>query len=156
MSTDAPDTGSRIREIIDDVRTYLEKRLELFVLTLTERITFMLADAIQRVIGIILLAGGFMFLWFALSFFLSELLGSHSLGFLIGSVPLLIAGFVFVILQPLIITRKIQDGMLRQFLAAFDTARRPEEERNSKRGGSVRAQSKAERTGGEKTPSGTN
>ncbi|MEX2585903.1 MAG: phage holin family protein [Balneolaceae bacterium] len=127
MSDYKPGMESKIREIIDDVRSYVEKRLELFVLTITERVTFMLADAIQRIVGIFMLAGGIFFLWFAFSFYLSELIGSYSLGFLAGSLPLLIAGLVFVKLQPALLTRKIQDGMLKQFLDAFDSARKEQE-----------------------------
>lgn len=85
------ETG-RFRRIAEDLRSYVEKRLELFVLTLLERVTFILADTLQRIIGILLLAGGLLFAWFALSFFLSEWLGSHALGFLVGSLPLILAG----------------------------------------------------------------
>lgn len=127
MSDYKPGMESKIREVIDDVRSYVEKRLELFVLTITERVTFMLADAIQRIVGIFMLAGGIFFLWFAFSFYLSELIGSYSLGFLAGSLPLLIFGLVFVKLQPVLLTRKIQDGMLKQFLDAFDSARKEQE-----------------------------
>lgn len=114
------ETG-RFRRIAEDLRSYVEKRLELFVLTLLERVTFILADTLQRIIGILLLAGGLLFAWFALSFFLSAWLGSHALGFLVGSLPLILAGVVFVALQPVWITRKIQEGMLSQFLQSFDT-----------------------------------
>lgn len=128
MSDHEPGIESRLREIIEGVRTFIEKRLELFVLTLTERVTFMLADAIQRIVGIFMLAGGVFFLWFAFSFYLSDLVGSYSLGFLAGSLPLLIAGLIFVKLQPVVLTRKIQDGMLKQFLGAFDSARKDQED----------------------------
>lgn len=133
MSDHEPGIESRIREIIEDVRNYIEKRLELFVLTLTERVTFMLADAVQRIVGIFMLAGGVFFLWFAFSFYLSELVGSYSLGFLAGSLPLLIAGLIFVKLQPIVLTRKIQDGMLKQFLDAFDSARQEEKEESERK-----------------------
>ena len=131
MPPGSSENGAGIKETLNDIRDYLEKRLELFVLTLSDRITFMLADAIQRIVGILLLAGGFMVAWFALSFYLSELLGSHALGFLAGSLPLLIIGLIFVAVQPVVITRRIQYGMLSQFMAAFDAVRESEDENGS-------------------------
>ena len=61
-----------------------------------------------------------MFVWFAFSFLISEWVGSQPLGFLLAALPLLIAGLIFVMVQPVMITRRIQAGMLRQFLEAFE------------------------------------
>lgn len=109
-----------IKEISRDVRLYVEKRFELFSLSISDQISFILADSLQRVIGFLLLAGGGFFLWMALGFYLGELLQSNSLGFLIASLPLLISGFLFLRIHPASVTKKIQTDILKQMLGAMD------------------------------------
>ncbi|MGM0507454.1 MAG: hypothetical protein ACQER4_09755 [Bacteroidota bacterium] len=116
-----PDDGS-VKEMLEDARIYLEKRIELLMLSFVERFTFILADAVQRLAGLVIFALGAFFFWFALSFMVSEWVGSTALGFLITSVPLLLSGAIFLWIQPGRVRRAIQVGMIRQFLRAFDDA----------------------------------
>lgn len=109
-----------LKEILADARLYLEKRIELFMLGFVERLTFLLADAIQRIAGLVIFSLGAFFLWFALSFIVGDWVNSDALGFLITSIPLLLGGGMFLWIQPGRIRRMIQAGMIRQFLRAFD------------------------------------
>lgn len=119
--TDSSEDGS-MKEMFEDARIYLEKRLELLMLSFVERFTFILADAVQRLAGLVIFALGAFFFWFALSFMVSAWVGSTALGFLITSLPLLIFGAIFLWIQPGRVRRAIQVGMIRQFLSAFDDA----------------------------------
>ncbi len=120
MSMKTSEISEGIKEISRDVRLYVEKRFELFSLTISEQISFILADSLQRVIGFLLLAGGGFFLWLALGFYLGELLQSNSLGFLLSSLPLLIAGFLFLKIHPVSVTKQIQSDILKQMVDAMD------------------------------------
>ena len=110
------DISAGIREMSRDVRKYVEKRLELFSLSISEQLSFILADSIQQIAGLLLFAGGFYFLWMALGFYLGELLESNSLGFLLASIPLLFGGILFLRIQPAGLTKKIQSDILNKML----------------------------------------
>ncbi|MEX1062142.1 MAG: hypothetical protein WEC12_00950 [Balneolaceae bacterium] len=120
MSANPAPTNSGIKGISQDVRKFIEKRLELFILTFSEQVTYILAGSIQRVIGILMLGGGFMFAWFALCYYLGTLVDSNALGFLLGSIPLIVAGFTFLKMKPKAVTRKIQAGMVQEVLQSLD------------------------------------
>lgn len=78
-----------------DIKEYVEKRVQLFTLTLYEKISLILAHSFQQVLGVLFIGGGILFAWFALSYFVGRLVGDTGLGFLISSVPLFIAGIIF-------------------------------------------------------------
>jgi len=132
MSMKTSEISEGIKEISRDVRIYVEKRFELFSLTISEQISFILADSLQRVIGFLLLAGGFIFLWLALGFYLGELLQSNSIGFLLSSLPLLIAGFLFLKIQPVSVTKQIQSDILKQMMDTMDMISLETESKNDK------------------------
>jgi len=132
MSMKTSEISEGIKEISRDVRLYVEKRFELFSLTISEQISFILADSLQRVIGFLLLAGGFIFLWLALGFYLGELLQSNSIGFLLSSLPLLIAGFLFLKIQPVSVTKQIQSDILKQMMDTMDMISLETESKNDK------------------------
>ncbi|MEX0594367.1 MAG: hypothetical protein WD115_06290 [Balneolaceae bacterium] len=117
--TESTDEGS-IKEMLEDARIYLEKRIELLMLGFVERFTFLLADAVQRLAGLVIFTLGAFFFWFAFSFIVSDWVGSTAIGFLLTSLPLLLAGGMFLWIQPGRVRRAIQAGMIRQFLRAFD------------------------------------
>jgi len=120
MKINTSEISEGLKEISRDVRIYIEKRFELFSLSISEQISFILADSLQRVIGILLLAGGVFFLWMALGFYLGEVLQSNSFGFLLASLPLILAGILFLKIHPVAITHQIQSDILKQMLIAMD------------------------------------
>lgn len=134
MPGDSTHTDSGLKGITEDVRRYIEKRLELFALTLSEQVSFILADTMQRLIGVLMLACGLLIAWFALSFYVSELVGSTSLGFLISSLPLILAGFIFLKVKPRSITRAIQAGIIQEVMLSFDSLESRQKKMNEEKG----------------------
>lgn len=120
MSEDESHNRSDFSGITKEVRRYIEKRMELFALSIGEQLSLIMADSIQRVIGILLVAGGLFFAWFALGYYLGDLFEDQALGFLGAAIPLLLIGFIFMRIKPVSITRKIQSGILKEFLKTLD------------------------------------
>ena len=92
--------GQRLRTISADLKLYFEKRIELVMLNVGEYVSGWMAASIQRATGALLLLGGLCFLLVALAIYLGNILGSESLGYVLVSLPLLIAGLLFVYLKP--------------------------------------------------------
>lgn len=111
---------SGIVGIGEDLKKYVEKRLELLVITIAEQVSLILADSIQRILGMLLLAGGLFFLWFAAGFYVGELVESYALGFLIVSIPPIVAGILFLKFKPDSVTRSIQAEIVKNFLQSVD------------------------------------
>ncbi|MEX0769268.1 MAG: phage holin family protein [Balneolaceae bacterium] len=120
MSDDESHNRPGFTGITREARRYIEKRLELFALSIGEQVTRIAADGIQRVIGILLVGGGLFFALFALGYYLGDLLDNTALGFLGVSVPLLLIGFIFMKVKPNSITRAIQSGILKDYIQALD------------------------------------
>ncbi|MGF1671658.1 MAG: phage holin family protein [Balneolaceae bacterium] len=136
MEKESSDISAGIKDISRDVRSYVEKRLELYLLSITEQTSYMIADSIQRFTGKLLLFGGVFFLWMALGFFLGEVMNSNSIGFLISSLPLLLTGLLLLRIKPVSITNKIQSEILRKILQSMenisvDTSHYEEKEKSS-------------------------
>lgn len=117
--------------LTSEVRLYIEKRVELFTLTLAEQISLVAAHSIQKLIGILLLSGAAFFLWFSLGFFLGELLDSFGLGFLLAALPLLLAGFIFANQKSKKLTEKIQADLIGKVMENFDSKLNSEEEKEN-------------------------
>ncbi len=120
MAGNDPHTDSGLKSILRDVRLYVEKRLELFTITISEQVASILAESIHRIAGFLILGAGLMIFWFAIGYLLGELLESVWLGFLISSIPLILFGLLFVNLRPKWLTRKIQSDMVEQILNSID------------------------------------
>lgn len=97
-----------------DLKDYVESRIELFSITIAEEIANTISASIQKFVGIIFLSLGAVFLWIALGFFLSELLNSQSLGFLIASLPLVFIGFILYNRTSKTLEEKIQLDIIRK------------------------------------------
>ncbi len=114
------------REEIDDnpigkdFKTYVENRIQLVMISVTEQVSYLFADSLQKIIGIASMAIGFLFVWFALAYYLSELFNSLALGFLVAAIPLLLFGYIFskVGYKPLV--KKFQHDMLNKMSESFD------------------------------------
>lgn len=103
-----------------DLREYVEKRAELFRLTILEETSLLVAQGIQRVTGILLLAGAVFFAWFAFSFLISELLNSMSAGFALSSLPLFLLAILFMNKKSKKMTERIQAGLIDRALKSIE------------------------------------
>lgn len=100
--------GRRLRTITADLKLYIEKRIELAMLNAGEALSGLMAASVQRGVGIFLLLGGICFILFALAIYLGDLLDSQSLGYVLVSLPLLIAGLLFLNLKPNALFEQLQ------------------------------------------------
>ena len=80
-----------VRSLIEDVKEWVELRLELFQLDVEDRIQAVANDILLIILVIVLFSVAFLFLSLAAAFALGQWLGSNALGFLI-------VAFVFVLL----------------------------------------------------------
>jgi hypothetical protein len=120
MNEDSQHNSDEKTGIGDELRLYVEKRIELFTLTITEQVSSIAAHTIQKMIGILLLAGAAFFAWFALGFFIGELLESNGLGFLIASLPLFLGGYLFFNRKSVTLTEKIQSEMIAKTMSSLE------------------------------------
>lgn len=108
------------RNLKKDIREYIEKRIELFSLTLAEDLSLIIAHSFQRFTGVLIFAGALLFAWFAFAFLLSDLVGNMSAGFALSSVPLFILAAVFMNRKSKSVTEKIQAELIEKMLLHFD------------------------------------
>jgi len=133
MSGDSSHTDAGLKGLTNDVRRYIEIRFELFALTLGEQVSFILADTMQRLIGVLMLAFGLLIAWFALSFYISDLVNSRSLGFLFSSLPLILSGLIFLKVKPKFITRAIQAGIIQEVMLSFDSLEKNQKDKKERK-----------------------
>ena len=114
--------SERLKKITNELKSYMEARIDLLVLTLGEQVTQWVGDSIQKFVGYIILGTGFLFALIALAFYLGELplINSEALGFLIVAGGLLLIGIIFAFATPKRISRSIQQQMMEGVLKAID------------------------------------
>lgn len=103
--------GNRLKTISTDVKLYIEKRIELLLLNIGERLSQWAAESVHKLIGISLLVLGAIFTLTTLAIFLSDILNNPTLGFLIVSVFLLLLGGMSYYLKP----HRFSDYLQHQF-----------------------------------------
>lgn len=112
-NNDQPGIGS-------DIRLYVEKRIQLLTITIAEQVSRIAAESVQKLIGLLLIAGGFFFVWFALGYFVGDLVNNIGIGFLIVSLPPLITGYIFFNSKSEKLTSKIQADMISKAMQSVE------------------------------------
>lgn len=125
MSLRDQKNGSAKKSMTSEVRQYVEKRLELFSLTIAEQVTQILAESFQKVLGLFILSFAIFFFWFAIGFWVGELIGSISAGFAISSIPLFLVGFFLVNRTFKSITEKVQSQLISKVFDNLDSDQEP-------------------------------
>jgi hypothetical protein len=97
-----------------DIKSYVDSRLELFIISFAEKIASTISASIQKTMGIVLLAVGALFLWIALGLFLGDLLDNNALGFLLSSLPLLLIGLILFKRSSKGLEAKIQSDIINK------------------------------------------
>jgi|AntRauTorcE11897_2_1112592.scaffolds.fasta_scaffold36844_3 hypothetical protein len=118
--------------LTDEIRAYVEKRVQLLILTISERISNIIAHSIQRLMGLVLLGFALYFIFLALGFYLGELLGNYSYGFAIVSSPFLLIGLILLKRKSKRITEKIQADLIEKMMADFEEISNEETQKNFK------------------------
>ncbi len=104
------------RRLSRELRSYIEKRFELMATDLNGQFSMMASIMVLRMIGLIILLFGVFFLLYALARYLGDLLNNISLGFLLASIPLFVAGISLALLRPRRLLHRIRLQFFRQFM----------------------------------------
>jgi len=112
--------GQRLRSITADLKLYIEKRLELVMLNAGEQISGWMAASVYRAAGVLFLLVGVCFLLVALAIYLGDVLGNESLGYVLVSLPLLLAGSLFVYLKPKGLFDRLQQSFESEVIKAIN------------------------------------
>ncbi len=126
MLEEEKQNGKAKKKITDEVRQYIEKRLELFSLTIAEQVSRLLAESFQQILGLFVLSFALFFFWFAVGFWVGGLIGSISAGFAISSLPLFLIGYLLMNRSSKGFTEKIQAQLISKVIDDFDSDQEPE------------------------------
>lgn len=121
MSLEDQKNGTTKKSMTGEVRQYVEKRLELFSLSIAEQVTRILAESFQKVLGLFILSFALFFFWFAVGFWVGELIGSLSAGFAISAVPLFLVGFFLLKKTSRSLTEKVQSELISKVIDEFES-----------------------------------
>ncbi|MDZ7715457.1 MAG: phage holin family protein [Balneolaceae bacterium] len=124
---DSDQLGQRFKAISSDLKLYIEKRVELFLLNIGEHMSRLMAESIQKTAGILMLFGGLVCLVVALAIYLGNILDNESLGYIIVSLPLLVIGLLFFYLKPDSLRQSIQDHFESEFIKALNSSDKKEQ-----------------------------
>lgn len=116
MSAEEFNNGHNKKKLTDEVRQYIEKRFELFSLTIAEQVSRIAAESFLQILGMFILSFALFFFWFAVGFWVGELIGSLSAGFAISSIPLFLAGFLLMRKGSNRITEKVQAQLISKVI----------------------------------------
>ena len=112
--------GQRLRGITADLKRYIEKRIELMMLSSGEYFSKWVAMSVHRTAGAMFILLGISFLFVALAIYIGDLLGNPSLGYVIVSLPLFILGFSFLYLKPRRLFEELQNRFEVELIEAVE------------------------------------
>ncbi len=117
---DSDEHTEKLKSITAELRQYVEKRIELASLTISEQVSLVASQSLQQLIGILLIAAGAFFLWFGVAFLVGDLIDNTGLGFVIASLPVLIFGYVFLNRKSSKMTERIQAELMRKVMESVE------------------------------------
>lgn len=115
------DLGQRIKHVTHEMKDYVETRMELTMLNVSDKITYWIGHTIQSLVGYTILLLGVLFGMFALSIYLGDLLNNPWAGYAIVGSPFLLIGLIFVLFKPKSITRRIQKELMAEVLDSMSS-----------------------------------
>ena len=118
--------GQRIKQVSNELKGYVETRIELLILNLSDKGTLWLGDLIQHTFNLVILGAGLLFGLIALGFYLGNLLNSMSAGFGIIGGFLFLIGLILMISKPKSISQKIQNQIMRDVIDALESKKEHE------------------------------
>jgi hypothetical protein len=110
------DLGSRIKQITRELKQYVETRIELTILNVSDKVTYLIGQSIQQLFGYTIFALGLVFGLVALAIYLGDVLDTEWAGYALVGAPFLIFGLIFITIKPKSIARKIQAQLLAELL----------------------------------------
>jgi len=114
LAKEKKDTKFSLSGSFKKTREYIDTRLKLFQLKLTERSSRLIASLLVDAVKVVLVLFVVFFFSLALGFYLSELLGSTSLGFLTtGGI------FILLFLLILLVERRLEHFLMNMSIKRF-------------------------------------
>lgn len=108
--------GNRLKNIKNELQEYIETRLAIKAIDIGEKVTYLIGQFIQQLIGYTVLIIGLLFALIALSLYVGDLVESRALGYAIVSSPFIIVGLIFIITKPKKVALSIQDKIMDELL----------------------------------------
>jgi len=112
--------GSRLKQLSSELREYIETRIDLFVLNLSDQITHWISISIQKIIGFSTIGSGLLFGMIALAIYLGDVLNNEALGFAIIALPLILIGLILAFSKPFGIANTIQKQLMVGVLESLE------------------------------------
>ncbi len=112
--------NSRVKQITNELKQYVETRLDLLVLNVGEQVTKWLGESIQKLVGFTILGIGFFFGLISLAIYLGDLLENLALGYLIISMPMILIGLLLASAKPKGIAKSIQNQFMDGILTSIE------------------------------------
>jgi hypothetical protein len=112
--------GKRIKQVSNELKGYVETRIELLILNLSDKSTLWIGNFIQHSFNFLILGTGLLFGLIALGFYLGELLNCVPLGFAIIGGFLFLIGLLLLLIKPKGISRKIQSQIMHDVIEALE------------------------------------
>ncbi|MEX0945284.1 MAG: phage holin family protein [Balneolaceae bacterium] len=110
----------------EEIRAYIDARVQLFTMNIAEKISLIIADSVQKILGLTLLGASLYFFCFALAFYLGDFLDNYSIGFAIVAIPFLLFGAIFLNRKSKRLTEKIQADIIGKMITDNDSDDLPE------------------------------
>jgi hypothetical protein len=121
--------NERIKLLSAELKEFLEAKFELSILKISEKVSYIVGESIQKIVGLLILTLGLLFLSIALSFYLGELVDNTALGFLFVGGFYFLVGVLFALIKPKGISRKIQNQIISEIIATLDSESAKEEQK---------------------------
>ncbi|GAB5409280.1 MAG: hypothetical protein BalsKO_16450 [Balneolaceae bacterium] len=112
--------GSKLKQLSSELREYIETRIDLLVLNVSEQVTSWIGASIQKLIGFSVIVSGLLFGMIALAIYIGDLLNSEALGFAIVALPLLLIGLILALSKPFGIAKTIQKQLMTEVLESLE------------------------------------
>lgn len=119
---DFDELGRTLKKLPLEIRTLIEKRVELTLIVFSEQASSIASKQIYKALGVIVLAVGGIVMLFGVAHLIGEWIGSRALGFIITAVPILIFGAMLVSLKPKSLVNKVREEILQQMLVGVEQA----------------------------------
>lgn len=111
--------GGRIRHITNELREYVETRLELTLVSVSDKVSELIGRSAQKLLGIAVLLLGCVFALTSLSIYLGDVLDNQALGYLLVSVPLMLCGLLVFFIGPRSVAKSIQRQIMKEVLLSL-------------------------------------
>jgi uncharacterized membrane protein YqjE len=119
MNNDSDNLVDKLRRLPQDLRNFVEKRLELFLIETGEKMANMLARLASSLVTLLFTTLGFVFMLVSLALFIGDVIGTAAGGFAIVGVLIFVVALTTHLLAPLLIEEKVREQIGRQLLSDF-------------------------------------